>query len=181
MVNADSDEDERSSERSDGCRSVSFHLDTHGSSLSYSLWCTCTKRDEGLWSLWAALAPSTEGWETRAPSARVSRLCRGVFHASGRIHRPGASRRPPRMPQERRARPRAPPSRPLEILDTARRGSAQPAEDYSISVLVGRCSPVRAPTFAPVSQHTCSARSPSAVGCRISLKPAQFCRSLFLA
>ena len=61
MVNADSDEGERSSERSDGCRSVSFHLDTHGSSLSYSLWCTCTKRDEGLWSLWAALAPSTEG------------------------------------------------------------------------------------------------------------------------
>ena len=107
MVNADSDEGERSSERSDGCRSVSFHLDTHGSSLSYSLWCTCTKRDEGLWSLWAALAPSKEGWETRAPSARVSRLCRGVFHASGRIHRPGASRRPPRMPQERRARPRA--------------------------------------------------------------------------
>ena len=98
MVNADSDEGERSSERSDGCRSVSFHLDTHGSSLSYSLWCTCTKRDEGLWSLWAALAPSKEGWETRAPSARVSRLCRGVFHASGRIHRPGASRRPPRMP-----------------------------------------------------------------------------------
>ena len=43
MVNADSDEGERSSERSDGCRSVSFHLDTHGYSLCYSRLCTCTK------------------------------------------------------------------------------------------------------------------------------------------
>ena len=62
--------------------------------------------------------------------------------------------------------------RPLEILDTGRRASAQPAEAGSISVLVGRCSPVRASDFRPIFQDTSSARSPSAVGCRISLNTA---------
>ena len=41
IVNADSDEGERASERSDVCQSVSFHLGRHGSWLSYSLLCVC--------------------------------------------------------------------------------------------------------------------------------------------
>ena len=59
--------------------------------------------------------------------------------------------------------------RPLEILDTARRGSAQPAEDYSISVLVGRCSPVRASDFRP--PFPAHSRCTLAVGCRLPHQP----------
>ena len=62
--------------------------------------------DDGLWSLWAARAPSTAVWETRAPRPHVHPARRSVFHTASRIHRPSATNGPTRMPQERRSRPR---------------------------------------------------------------------------
>ena len=73
-------------------------------SLSYSGCLVSERNDEGLW---AVLAPSKEGWETRVPTPAPSRRWWSGFHVSGRIHRPSAPTRPSRMPQERRARPRA--------------------------------------------------------------------------